>query len=161
MADLQKNKDFIRIASQSIWNERHTHNLGFYCPICTIPRRISKRLKPGHPIHFLQVGLTAAVFTLATWPIFGIKGIVSFLPLWVGFEIIYRAKTRATLVCERCGFDPYLYLVDASKAKDAILAKRASQAESQVVSSAEIESAANAPQDALAGEEEISPEADV
>ena len=148
----QKQQDFIRIASQSIWNERHSQSLGFYCPVCTIPRRIAKRLKPGHPMHFIQVGLTAAVITLATWPLFGIKGIVSFIPLWIGFEIIHRAKTRALLVCERCGFDPYLYLVDAPKAKDAILAKRAQS---------ERTPATDAPQGAPVAEEENSVEAEL
>ncbi len=56
------------------------------------------------------------------WPWFGIKGIVIFLPLWLGFESFYRTRVRAAAACDQCGFDPYLY------AQDVDLAKREMQA---------------------------------
>ena len=31
--------------------------------------------------------------------------------------MVYRAKVRAALRCERCGFDPFLYLVDVKRAR--------------------------------------------
>jgi hypothetical protein len=88
----------------------------FLCPLCTTQRRVPYAPRPT-PRHFAQLALTAAFFTLLTWPWFGIKGMVSFLPIWTVFEMIYRAKVRAALYCESCGFDPILYLVDVKRAR--------------------------------------------
>jgi hypothetical protein len=63
------------------------------------------------------VGLTALVFTAATWAWFSWKGIVSFVPLLAAFEIFYRGRVRAALHCSQCGFDPYLYLTDVKRAR--------------------------------------------
>ncbi|MFL5812764.1 MAG: hypothetical protein ACJ763_04250 [Bdellovibrionia bacterium] len=57
---------------------------------------------------------------LATWSWFEWKGIVSFFPLWSVFEVIYRARVRAALACDRCGFDPYLYLIDVPRAREVV-----------------------------------------
>jgi hypothetical protein len=54
---------------------------------------------------------------LATWRWFEWKGIVSFLPFWLVFEVFYRARVRAALSCDQCGFDPILYLVDVKRAR--------------------------------------------
>jgi hypothetical protein len=70
----------------------------------------------------VQVGLTAIFFMLVAWPIFNWKGIVSFLPIWLVFETVYRMKTRSALLCPHCGFDPILYLSDAPKARAEITA---------------------------------------
>jgi hypothetical protein len=51
------------------------------------------------------------------WPVFGIKGIVLFVPLWIGFEVLYRMRVRAEMSCLECGFDPYLYLSDIPRAR--------------------------------------------
>jgi hypothetical protein len=67
-----------------------------------------------------QIGLTAIVFMLATWSWFEWKGIVSFFPLWTLFEGIYRSRVRAALACDRCGFDPYLYLIDVPRAREVV-----------------------------------------
>jgi hypothetical protein len=77
---------------------------------------MSCRAKPATR-HYFQVALTAVIFTLAAWPFFGVKGLVSFIPLWIGFELIYRTRARAALSCRNCGFDPYLFWVDAQRAK--------------------------------------------
>ena len=116
-------QDIIRAASKSIWRERYTKDFSFYCPMCTSPRRIGMHPRPGRPIHFAQVGITAIFLTLITahfLPWIGWKAIVCFVPLWIGFETIYRAKVRAAVACGQCGFDPALYLVEPGKARHAI-----------------------------------------
>lgn len=115
--------DFLRSASKSIWRERFTRGFEFYCPMCTTPRRIGMHPKPGQPIHFAQVGITAILIAgvvAQLFPWMGYKGLVSFLPLWIAFETIYRARVRAQVRCSKCGFDPVLYLVDVEKARGAI-----------------------------------------
>lgn len=67
-----------------------------------------------------QIGLTSVVFMLATWNWFEWKGIVSFVPFWAIFEVIYRAKVRAAIVCQECGFDPVAYHVDMPRARSLV-----------------------------------------
>jgi hypothetical protein len=105
--------------SKSFWKERSSEIWSFFCPQCKVPRRVPYRAKPS-PRHYMQIGLTAAVFTLATWKWFDWKGIVVFLPLWIVFETLYRSRVRAALGCEQCGFDPILYLVDVKRARQEI-----------------------------------------
>ena len=115
--------DVLRAASKSIWKERYTRNFEFYCPMCATPRRIGMDPRPGSPVHFAQVGITAILIALVAehfLPWIGWKGLVSFLPLWIGFETIYRGRVRAKVTCSKCGFDPVLYLVDVEKAREAI-----------------------------------------
>jgi predicted RNA-binding Zn-ribbon protein involved in translation (DUF1610 family) len=115
--------DVLRSASKSIWRERFTRGFEFYCPMCTTPRRIGMSPKPGQPLHFAQVGITAILITMIGahfYPWVGWRGLVIFLPLWIGFETIYRARVRAKVTCNKCGFDPLLYLADVEKARAAI-----------------------------------------
>jgi hypothetical protein len=102
---------------KSLWKEHGKEVWSFYCPQCKIPRRVPYRSTPGGFKHFAQIGLTAAVVTLATWPWFEWKGAVAFLPLWIVFEVLYRSRVRAALNCEQCGFDPILYLADVKSAR--------------------------------------------
>jgi len=116
-------RDVLQAASKSIWKERFTKNFQFYCPMCTTPRRIGMHPKPGQPIHFAQVGVTAILIAILIYSIFpwmGAKGLVTFVPLWIAFETIYRGRVRAQVRCSKCGFDPVLYLVDVEKARAAI-----------------------------------------
>jgi len=121
---MERNRqDVIRAASKSIWRERYTKDFTFYCPMCAVPRRIGMDPRPGQPIHFVQVGITAVLLTLITahfFPWIGWKAIVCFVPLWIGFETIYRAKVRDSVACTQCGFDPVLYLIEPGKARHAI-----------------------------------------
>ena len=115
--------DALRLASKSIWRERFTRNFQFFCPMCTTPRKIGMDPRPGQPIHFVQVGLTTLVISLLCvrfLPWIGWKSLVGFVPLWIAFETVYRARIRAKLVCGKCGFDPVLYLVDVDRAREAI-----------------------------------------
>jgi hypothetical protein len=105
---------------KTLWKGRSGEFWSFYCPMCRTPRRLPYRAKPGTARHFAQVASTAAFLTLLTWPWFGIKGIVSFVPLWIAFESIYRARTRAAVACSACGFDPFLYMNDIKRARTAV-----------------------------------------
>ena len=102
---------------KSLWKDNSKDVWSFYCPQCKIPRRVPYRAKPGGFKHFSQLGLTAAVVTLGTWPWFAWKGAVVFLPIWIVFEVLYRSRVRAALNCEQCGFDPILYLADVKSAR--------------------------------------------
>lgn len=112
--------DRLQAVSKSIWKERYNRGFSFLCPLCAIPRRIGLHPRPGHPVHFFQVFIAALFFTVVTWSWFEWKGIVSFVPFWITFEVFYRAKVRASLVCQKCGFDPVLYLVDVTRARAAV-----------------------------------------
>jgi hypothetical protein len=79
--------------------------------------------RPGQPIHFAQVGITTLLLAIAVryfYPWIGWKALVSFVPLWIAFETIYRGRVRAHVTCGKCGFDPVLYLVDVEKTRAAI-----------------------------------------
>ncbi len=88
----------------------------YYCPQCKTERRITLQPRPTFK-HVLQVFLTAIIFMFACWSWFEWKGILAFFPIWIVFEISYRAIIRTKLYCELCGFDPYLYLIDVPKAR--------------------------------------------
>ena len=105
--------------AKSFWRDRATKAWSFICPHCSTPRKIPYQPRPT-PMHYVQIGLTAAFFTLLTWHWFSWKGMVSFIPLWTAFEAIYRGKVRAAMYCSNCGFDPYLYLVDVKRARTQI-----------------------------------------
>jgi hypothetical protein len=102
---------------KSLWKEKSQNIWSFFCPQCKTPRRIPYRSRPGGFKQYAQIGLTSVVVTFATWPWLGAKGIVSFLPIWITFEVLYRSRVRAALNCEQCGFDPILYLSDVKAAR--------------------------------------------
>jgi hypothetical protein len=102
--------------AKSFWRGRASEAWSFICPLCSSPRKLAQQPRPT-PTHYAQIGLTAAIFTLITWHWFEWKGIISFLPMWTVFEVIYRARVRAAMRCTQCGFDPYLYLVDVKRAR--------------------------------------------
>mgnify|MGYP001559970080 FL=1 len=114
--DLQK---VLISPKNKFWKEREFKPVSFLCPVCRIPRRIALTVNP-QPIHYFQVALVTMVITLLTWSFFEWKGIVSFLPIWTAFEIIYRARVRAALYCQDCGFDTFLFMSDKEQAKKEI-----------------------------------------
>ena len=115
--------DFQKSISKSVlpkdlakkWAHRHKNSFSFYCPLCRAPRKIDQRPSPSLK-HFMQIALTSVFFAMITWEWFTWKGIVSFLPFWITFEVLYRSKIRAALFCDHCGFDPMLYMVDVKRA---------------------------------------------
>ena len=98
--------------TRSLWQNRYKNLWCFICPLCQAPRRVPFRPSPGVKA-FLQIGLTTFFFTLICWRWFTWKGCVSFIPFWTVFELIYRARLRVALPCDQCGFDPYLFAIDA------------------------------------------------
>ncbi len=103
--------------ANSLWKDPKRQTWSFYCPQCRAARTIPCHPRPGTPKHFAQIALTAAFFMLLTWPWFTWKGIVSFVPFWLIFETIYRARVRVVVACPHCGFDPFLYLNDVKRAR--------------------------------------------
>ncbi|MFZ9595637.1 MAG: hypothetical protein ACO3A2_06110 [Bdellovibrionia bacterium] len=108
--------------TSSPWKERSSKIWCFYCPLCKSPRRIPFRPEPGGFFHGFQVALSSCVFTAVFWKVFHLKGLVSFVPFWMVFEVVYRWRTRAALSCPGCGFDPYLFLSDLKTAQQEIQA---------------------------------------
>lgn len=102
------------------WEARRAQVFTFYCPLCATERRSTLTPRIGSR-HYFRVGVAAMAVTLALWPWLGIRGLVSFLPMWVVFESVYRVRSRAKLVCSQCGFDPVLYLADRKKAREDVV----------------------------------------
>ena len=98
--------------------KREVH--GFFCPNCRTERRVPGKPTPYRPIHIARIALLSAAFTLACFPILEWKGLVSFLPFWVGFEVLYRLRFRSNMGCPHCGFDPYLYMSDMKRARQEV-----------------------------------------
>jgi len=108
------------IPQNTVWKEKQKSVFTFFCPCCRISRVITLHPNPVQLKNFLRVGIAAVFFTLATWSFFGLKGMVSFIPLWIGFEFFYREKVRQMLFCKTCGFDPYLYKTNLKKTRETI-----------------------------------------
>ncbi len=93
--------------------------LHFFCPLC-------KRHQSTNTIarvkfqHHLQLALLTVAVTLLAFPIFGLKGLALYLVFWACFEFFYRLRKRQALICESCGFDPFLYKQDAGVARKAL-----------------------------------------
>ncbi|MEK6704406.1 MAG: hypothetical protein AABZ06_01320 [Bdellovibrionota bacterium] len=110
------------IPAKSVWRGQDGKQFSFFCPLCKSRRKVDVCFAPN-PVNFKlfwQAALCGIVFSLITWSRFSWKGIVSILPFLAGAEFIYRIRRRRVLVCPSCGFDPYLYLVDAKLARKEI-----------------------------------------
>ncbi|MBL7716817.1 MAG: hypothetical protein JNL01_15230 [Bdellovibrionales bacterium] len=102
-------KQLVKPKTGPIWS--------FYCAICEVPRKLKLDWNLNRPIHWVRIGLTTAVFTLATFHWFGWKGLVSFVPFWTLFEVSYRLRIRRHSRCPHCGFDPFLAMTNVPQAK--------------------------------------------
>lgn len=124
-SNLGKRTSKRRKAPKSLWAGHDREKAwSFYCPLCRTSRRLTFKPRGFSGLaatkHAAQVGLTAAFFTVITWSWFNWKGIISFIPIWIASEIIYRIKLRAALACPHCGFDPHLYTIDVNLARKEI-----------------------------------------
>jgi predicted RNA-binding Zn-ribbon protein involved in translation (DUF1610 family) len=101
---------------KSSWKPGSRQAWTFFCPLCRSQRILAQSPRP-HLGHAFQIGLTSLVIAAAAWPWCGAKGLLSFVPLWTVFELVFRLRLRARLSCPHCGFDPYLYKTDVRRAR--------------------------------------------
>ena len=101
---------------KTLWQENRGDIWSFYCPQCKIPRRVPYRPRPGlkHYAADRADGSRPHASHLELVFVERHRRLHSDLDV---FEAIYRAKVRAALSCENCGFDPILYLVDTKRAR--------------------------------------------
>lgn len=93
--------------------------LHFFCPLCHYHQSTST-IQKVQLKHHAQIAILTLVTGMLTFPIFGFKGVALYLLYWSGFEFFYRLRKRQALVCESCGFDPFLYKQDVSMARKAL-----------------------------------------
>lgn len=104
-------------ANASLWKKIEESGFKFYCVGCNRERRIHPPAKIGSALFYTQILITAAILTVAAYPWLGLKGFAFLvIPVGIAFEVVYRMKMRAAIVCPDCEFDPILYLVDRKKA---------------------------------------------
>ncbi len=97
----------------------HKGKVVFYCPLCHCRQGTNALSKMTAWNHLQLAGLTVFV-TLVFWSVFGVKGLFLYFIFWGGFEFFYRMRKREAVVCESCGFDPYLFVRDQQKARQAL-----------------------------------------
>lgn len=93
--------------------------LHFFCPLCHYHQSTSTIQKVTLK-HHAQIFLLTVATGVLTFPLFGFSAIALYLVYWTGFEFFYRLRKRQALVCESCGFDPFLYKRDVEMARKAL-----------------------------------------
>jgi len=93
--------------------------LHFFCPLCHYHQSTSTISKVQLK-HHAQIAVLTVATALLTFPLFGFSGVALYLIYWTGFEFFYRLRKRQALVCESCGFDPFLYKQDVTMARKAL-----------------------------------------
>lgn len=91
----------------------------FFCPLCHY-HQSTNTIERFRWQNFAQLAIATLATTFLTFPIFGGKGLFLFFVYWMGFELFYRMRKRQALVCESCGFDPFLYKQDVGRARSAL-----------------------------------------
>ena len=91
----------------------------FFCPLCKVHQSTStiQRVQLKHHGQVLVISLALG---LLFFPLFGWNGSLLYLPVWAGFEFFYRLRKRQALICQSCGFDPFLYKQDVHRARTAL-----------------------------------------
>lgn len=107
------------MASKHQFQFTRAGKLHFFCPLCHYHQSTNTidKMKPKHHVSLLVLTLTIAYLA---WPIFDWKGLSLYFVFWATFEIAYRMRKRQALICESCGFDPFLYKQDIHKARKAL-----------------------------------------
>jgi len=96
------------MAPDWVLSKNRAGKLHFICPLCRYPQRTNTIRSIGLRHHAQMALLTIVVLALA-FPVFGWKALMFYLVFWAAFEFFYRLRKRQALVCESCGFDPFLY----------------------------------------------------
>lgn len=107
------------MASKDQFQFTRAGKLHFFCPLCHYHQSTNTidKMKARHHLSLLVLTLT---ITYLAWPIFDWKGLSLYFFFWLSFEVAYRMRKRHALVCESCGFDPFLYKQDVHKARKAL-----------------------------------------
>lgn len=90
-----------------------------YCPLCKVQSR-SFYFPSPRARHYLALTVLSVTMAVFLFPYFDAKGVIFSLPIWMGFEFYYRSRARLHLICRQCGFDPYLYKMDVSLARQKV-----------------------------------------
>jgi len=108
---------------KEIWNPLETRTyrfkkpaMQFFCPLCRTERAISM----GHRLsvmNYLQITLVTLMITAALYEWVELRGLLSFFPLWMGFEGIRRMLFSRQVPCPHCGFDASWYKRDVKVAR--------------------------------------------
>jgi hypothetical protein len=93
--------------------------LHFYCPLCHHHQSTNTIQKVSWK-HHGQMILATLALAIPFFPLLGFKGFSLYFFLWGSFEFFYRLRKRQALVCESCGFDPFLYKRDIQQARKAL-----------------------------------------
>jgi hypothetical protein len=107
------------MASKHQFQFTRAGKLHFFCPLCHYHQSTNTIEKMMARHHLSLIVLTLTISYLA-WPLFGWKGLSLYFFFWGVFEVAYRMRKRQALVCESCGFDPFLYKQDVHKARKAL-----------------------------------------
>lgn len=91
----------------------------FFCPLCKY-HQSTNTIDKMKLKHHGQLAILTAAITYVAWPLFAWKGLSLYFFFWLSFEIAYRMRKRQALICESCGFDPFLYKQDIHKARKAL-----------------------------------------
>lgn len=91
----------------------------FFCPLCHY-RQGTNSIEKMTLWNHLQLGALTLTVTLLFWDIFQSKGLFLYFIFWGAFEFTYRLRKRDAVVCESCGFDPYLFVRDKKLARQAL-----------------------------------------
>lgn len=93
--------------------------LHFFCPLCQY-HQSTNTIEKMKLKHHLQIGVLTGTITYLAWSIFDFKSLSFYFLFWLIFEVAYRLRKRQALICESCGFDPFLYKQDVHKARKAL-----------------------------------------
>ena len=118
------------MAPETSYNFVRAGKLHFFCPLCKY-HQSTNTIERIQWKHHAQLFLLTVAITILSFPIFGFNGLMLYLVFWGGFEIFYRLRKRQALICQSCGFDPFLYKQDVNKARQALRAHWESRIEKE------------------------------
>ena len=108
---------------KEIWKplEKRTYRfkspaMQFFCPLCRSERAITI----GHRLslmNYIQISLMTLMITASLYDWVELRGLLSFFPLWIGFEAVRRILFSRQVPCPHCGFDASWYKRDVKVAK--------------------------------------------
>ena len=120
-AKTQEWAEVSRIVRKGLKRERYRKVFSFFCPNCSVSRRIPLLRHPFSRDLLIQLTVATAFLTLIFWNLLEWKGVLSLLPLAVGYEVVHRFRLRMHLRCKDCGFDPYIYALDTQWAREEVV----------------------------------------